>query len=37
VKTRLPIAPSTLWKMRTRYVRGARPLHCTMEKIEKRA
>ena len=35
--TRLPIAPSTLWKRRTRYVRGARPLHCTTEKRGKRA
>ncbi len=26
-----------LWKMRTRYVRGAHPLHCTMEKRGKRA
>jgi len=37
VKTHRPIAPSTLWKMRTRYVRGARPLHCTIEKRGKRA
>jgi hypothetical protein len=29
-KTRLPIAPSMLWKRRTLYVRGARPLHCNM-------
>ena len=36
-ETRLPIAPSTLWKMRTCYVRGARPLHCTIEKRGKRA
>src|SRR5258708_2501468 len=27
-KPRLPIAPSTLWKRRFPYVRGARPLHC---------
>ena len=32
LKMRPPIAPSTLWKMRSRYVRGARPLHCTIEK-----
>ncbi len=28
---RPPIAPSPLWKRRTLYVRGARPLHCTTE------
>src|SRR6476619_2095254 len=33
-KTRLPIAPSTLWQRRTRYVRGARPLHCTIREEE---
>ena len=34
---RLPIAPSTLWKRRFPYVRGARPLHCSMERRGKRA
>jgi hypothetical protein len=34
---RLPIAPSTLWKRRFPYVRGARPLHCSNEKRGKRA
>ena len=29
-KPRLPIAPSTLWKRRFPYVRGARPLHCSI-------
>ena len=29
---RLPIAPSPLWKRRTRYVRGARPLHLTAKR-----
>jgi hypothetical protein len=33
-KKRLPIAPSTLWKRRTLYVRGARPLHCNMNRRE---
>jgi hypothetical protein len=32
LKPRPPKAPSTLWKRRSRYVRGARPLHCTIEK-----
>ena len=36
-KPRLPIAPSTLWKRRFPYVRGARPLHCSMNKRGKRA
>src|SRR5205085_7787635 len=36
-KPRLPIAPSTLWKRRFPYVRGARPLHCSNEKRGKRA
>src|SRR5206468_1082055 len=31
-KPRLPIAPSTLWKRRFPYVRGARPLHCNMKR-----
>ena len=30
-------APSTLWKRRTRYVRGARPLHCSIKRTGKRA
>jgi hypothetical protein len=34
---RLPIAPSTLWKRRFPYVRGARPLHCSIERRGKRA
>ena len=34
---RLPIAPSTLWKRRFPYVRGARPLHCSMKRRGKRA
>jgi hypothetical protein len=33
----LPIDPSPLWKRRTRYVRGAHPLHCNIERIGKRA
>ena len=32
---RLPIAPSTLWKRRTPYVRGAHPLHCSMQEKRK--
>src|SRR5205807_1234599 len=36
-KPRLPIAPSTLWKRRFPYVRGARPLHCSNEKKGKRS
>ena len=36
-KPRLPIGPSTLWKRRFPYVRGARPLHCSMNKRGKRA
>jgi hypothetical protein len=36
-KPRLPIAPSTLWKRRFPYVRGARPLHCSIERRGKRA
>jgi hypothetical protein len=36
-KPRLPIAPSTLWKRRFPYVRGARPLHCSKQTIGKRA
>ena len=36
-QTRLPKAPSMLWKERTRYVRGARPLHCSKERRGKRA
>ncbi len=36
-KPRLPIAPSTLWKRRFPYVRGARPLHCSMKRRGKRA
>ena len=36
-KTRPPIAPSTLWKRRTLYVRGARPLHCNIIRRGKRA
>ena len=35
--TRLPIAPSPLWKRRTRYVRGARPLHIWNKRRGKRA
>ena len=34
VETRLPKAPSTLWKRRLPYVRGARPLHCTITEEE---
>src|SRR5206468_7248961 len=33
-KPRLPIAPSTLWKRRFPYVRGARPLHCSKREEE---
>ena len=36
-KPRLPIAPSTLWKRRFPYVRGARPLHCSMKLEEESA
>ena len=36
-ETRPPKAPSTLWKRRIRYVRGARPLHCSMKRRGKRA
>ena len=35
-KPRLPIAPSTLWKRRFPYVRGARPLHCSISLSGKR-
>ena len=31
-KPRPPIAPSTLWKRRFPYVRGARPLHCSIKR-----
>src|SRR5690349_10142621 len=36
-KTRLPKLPSTLWQRRLPYVRGARPLHCSIERRGKRA
>ena len=29
-ETQLPEPPSPLWKRRTRYVRGAHPLHCSI-------
>jgi hypothetical protein len=36
-KPRLPIAPSMLWKRGFPYVRGARPLHCSMNRRGLRA